>query len=85
MKTLLSSSFFDAISTSIKDYIQPILQAIILASSVTIIRSLNKEDVLSIYLAAIYGAVYLLSAAGIKARIQAGQVCARPQAYGYIP
>ncbi len=66
VKVLLSSSFFDAMAKSIKDYIQPILQAIILASSVTLISSLSKDDVLSIYLAAIYGIVYLLSAAAAR-------------------
>ena len=50
------------VAVSIKDYIQPILQAIILASSITIIRSISQDDVLSIYLAAIYGVLFLLSA-----------------------
>ena len=65
-KVLVSSSFFDAVTSTIKDYIQPILQAIILASSIAAIGSLDKNDVLSIYLAAIYGVVYLLSAAASR-------------------
>ncbi len=62
MRTVVSSSLFNAVAVSIKDYIQPILQAIILASSITIIRSISQNDVLSIYLAAIYGVLFLLSA-----------------------
>ena len=62
MKLVLSSSLLNGIFAVVKDYIQPILQGIILAASVTLIKTLNKDDVLSIYLAAIYGVVYLLSA-----------------------
>lgn len=62
MKTVVSSSMFNAVVAGIKDYIQPILQAIILASSITIIKNLSRDDTLSIYLAAIYGVLFLLSA-----------------------
>ena len=62
MKTVVSSSLFNAVTASIKDYIQPILQVIILASSITLIKSFTQSDVLSVYLAAIYGVLFLLSA-----------------------
>ncbi|MBT3319580.1 MAG: MFS transporter [Clostridia bacterium] len=62
MKTVVSSSMFNAVVVGIKDYIQPILQAIILGSTITIIKNLSGDDTLSIYLAAIYGVLFLLSA-----------------------
>lgn len=66
MKTVLSSSVFNAVVVSIKDYIQPILQTILLASAVTIFNKMASDDVLSIYLAVIYGAVYLLSSVATR-------------------
>lgn len=63
---IFSSSIFDAITKSIKDYIQPILQAIILASSITIIKSFSQSDNLAIYLSIIYGIIYLLSSVASK-------------------
>lgn len=66
MKTVMSSSVFNAVVVSIKDYIQPILQAILLASAVTIFNKLSSDDVLSIYLAVIYGALYLLSSVATR-------------------
>lgn len=66
MKTVMSSSVFNAVVVSIKDYIQPILQVILLASTVTIFNNLSSDDVLSIYLAVIYGALYLLSSVATR-------------------
>ena len=78
MHTVLSSSVFDAVVKSTKDYIQPILQAIILASSITIIKNLTQNDVLSIYLAAIYGVVFLLSAVASRHVYRLGKYAASP-------
>ncbi len=61
MKTVTSSSLFDAIFKSIKDYIQPILQAIILGSSVSLLSNLGADDELKVYLGIVYGALYILS------------------------
>jgi MFS family permease len=61
IKTISSSSIFDAIFKSIKDYIQPVLQMILLTSSVSIIKNVSPEDTLTIYLAVIYGVLYIFS------------------------
>jgi len=61
IKTITSSSLFDAIFKSIKDYIQPVLQAIVLASSITLFKNMNSDDTLAVFLAIIYGAIYILS------------------------
>ena len=66
IKTVLSSASFDAIFKTIKDYIQPILQMVIVGSSVSLIKNMNADDTMSIYLALIYGAVYILSAMASK-------------------
>lgn len=61
IKTITSSSLFDAIFKSIKDYIQPVLQAIVLASSITLFKNMNSDDTLAVFLAIIYGVIYILS------------------------
>ncbi len=61
IKTITSSSVFDAIFKSIKDYIQPILQMIIITSSVSAIKNMSSQDTLTIYLAGVYGVLYILS------------------------
>jgi len=79
IRTVLSSSIFDAIVKSVKDYIQPILQAIVLASSITIIKNLSGDDILSIYLAAIYGVVFLLSAVASRNVYRLGKFGTSPR------
>jgi MFS family permease len=59
LKVVLSSSIFDAVLKGIKDYIQPVLQSIILLSAVTVIKGFSPNDTLAIYLAVIYGIVYI--------------------------
>ena len=66
IRTITSSSLFDAIFKSIKDYIQPILQMIIIVSSISLFKNMAPNDELNIYLAIIYGILYLLSAFASK-------------------
>jgi len=61
MKVTISSSLFDAVVKGIKDYIQPVLQTIILASSFVLVRGFDSNDTLTIYLAVIYGLLYIIS------------------------
>lgn len=61
MKTVFSSSVFDSITKGIKDYIQPVLLGIVLASSFTLIKGFTQENTLATYLAVIYGLLYVLS------------------------
>ncbi len=60
-RILISSSLYDAIFKSIKDYIQPILKITILATAASQIKGLEGEDVLKIYLGIIYGVFYIFS------------------------
>jgi len=61
-KIILSSSVFDAIFKSLKDYIQPILSNLILASGTYFISSMDAEVQLKIALGIIYGVIYIFSA-----------------------
>ncbi|BEP27804.1 MFS transporter [Helicovermis profundi] len=62
---LISSSFYDAIFKSIKDYIQPILKVIIIGSFIT--SDINIKDAkLKIYLGIIYGIFYIVSSFASK-------------------
>lgn len=60
-KILLSSSIYDSIFKSLKDYIQPILSAIILSSSLKQFSSFEVEDRLTICLGIVYGIFYICS------------------------
>ena len=61
LKSVLSSSIFDSILKGIKDYIQPILQVIIITSAVTLIKGFNADDTVAVYLAVIYGFLNIAS------------------------
>lgn len=60
-KILLSSSIYDGIFKSLKDYIQPILSVIILSSSLRGFSSFEIDDRLTICLGIIYGIFYICS------------------------
>lgn len=60
-KILLSSSIYDSIFKSIKDYIQPILEVTLLASTASAVYTFSSEDRLKVYLGIIYGIFYIFS------------------------
>ncbi|GAA0181498.1 tetracycline efflux MFS transporter TetA(P) [Clostridium sediminicola] len=60
-KILLSSSIYNGIFDSLKDYIQPILGIIILNSNFNSFSSFESDDRLKIYLGIIYGVIYICS------------------------
>jgi len=60
-KILLSSSIYDSIFKIIKDYIQPILEAILLAATASNIYGFTGEDRLKVYLGIVYGVFYVFS------------------------
>jgi len=60
-KLLISSSLYDGIFKTIKDYIQPILKIAILASVTSGLSRFNGEEVLKIYLGVTYGVFYIFS------------------------
>jgi len=61
-KILLSSSLFDGIFKSIKDYIQPILEVILLGGLVLGLSEQGGADTLKVYLGVTYGVFYIFSA-----------------------
>jgi MFS family permease len=65
-KIIISSSLYDGIFKTIKDYIQPILKATILAAAASGLVSFNNDDKVKIYLGIVYGVMYIFSAAASK-------------------
>ncbi|MBN2788575.1 MAG: MFS transporter [Candidatus Delongbacteria bacterium] len=62
LKTITSSSFFDATFSSIKDYIQPILAILITSSTLVLYFNLDEKQTLKFSLAVIYMIIYIFSA-----------------------
>ncbi len=62
MKTITSSSVFDAIFGSIKDYIQPIMAGLLTAYAFKSVIDLDEKMTLNISLALVYTAIYIISA-----------------------
>ncbi len=65
-KLLLSNATFEAILSSIKDYIQPILSAIIIGSGFIVFRNVSLEDNLSIVLGIAYTVLHVVSSLAAK-------------------
>jgi MFS family permease len=65
-KILISSALYDGIFKTIKDYIQPILKATILASAAVSLQGLSSDDKVKVYLGIVYGVIYIFSAAASK-------------------
>lgn len=71
-RVLVSSSMYDGIFKSIKDYIQPILKATILASigigifKSSFIENVQPDDIIIIVLGVTYGVFYLFSSLASK-------------------
>ena len=66
LKTITSSSIFDAIFGSIKDYIQPILAGLLIAFTFNTFIDLDEKMTLKISLALVYTAIYIISAAASR-------------------
>ena len=60
-KIVVSSSLFDAIFKVLKDYIQPILNDIILISGIYVLASMEAATQLKIILGIVYGVMYVFS------------------------
>lgn len=60
-KVLLSSSLYDSIFKTIKDYIQPILVSLILTATALGFTHLSADDTVKVYLGIIYGIFYIFS------------------------
>lgn len=64
-RILLSSASFEALFKSSKDYIQPILETVILSSGYMLLNQ-TSEDSLKIILGLSYGMIYIISSFGSK-------------------
>ena len=60
-KVLLSSSLYDGIFKTIKDYIQPILKSTLLVLAASTLSNFNNDSMIKIYLGVIYGVFYIFS------------------------
>lgn len=60
-KILLSSSLYDSIFKTIKDYIQPIMAALILSASALGFAHLNADETAKVCLGIVYGIFYIFS------------------------
>jgi len=60
-KVVVSSSLFDGIFKTLKDYIQPILRDLILVSGIYMVATLEAATQLKIILGLIYGVMYIFS------------------------
>ena len=60
-KVLISSSLYDGIFKSIKDYIQPILKAVLLTVTVASLKGLTPDKKLIVFLGLIYFSFYIFS------------------------
>ncbi len=65
-KVLLSSASYDGSFKAIKDYIQPILSALLLTVGSGRLFGLTADDSLKIYLGVIYGIFYIFSSVASK-------------------
>lgn len=61
-KVLLSSSLYDSIFKTIKDYIQPIMMSLVLTTTTLSFMELNADKTTKVYLGIIYGIFYIFSA-----------------------
>ncbi len=65
-KLLVSSSLYDGIFKTIKDYIQPILKIAILAATASSLTGLEGEKLVKVYLGVTYGVFYIFSSVASK-------------------
>ncbi len=65
-KMLIANGIFEAVLSSMKDFIQPILSAIIIGTGFLLLSNLSAEDNLSILLGLMYAVLNVLSAFASK-------------------
>lgn len=57
---LVRAGSFGTVFSSVKDYVQPILESLFLVSGIAIISSMSSDDNLKIVLGVTYGVIYML-------------------------
>lgn len=65
-KLLVSSSLYDGVFKTIKDYIQPVLKTTIIAATITGLQGVTTDAKVKIYLGIIYGVFYIFSSLASK-------------------
>ncbi len=65
-RVLLSSALYDGIFKSTKDYIQPVLKDIILASGIVVIAGLSPSQNVKVILGIVYGIFYIFSSSASR-------------------
>jgi len=65
-KILFSSASFEAVFKSIKDYIQPILEMMIVSSGLVLISTMTPDENLKVILGMSYGVIYIISASAAR-------------------
>jgi len=63
---LFSSASFEAVFKSIKDYIQPILEMMIVSSGLILISTMTPDENLKVILGMSYGIIYVISASAAR-------------------
>ena len=63
---LFSSASFEAVFKSIKDYIQPILEMMIVSSGLVLISTMTPDENLKVILGMSYGIIYVISASAAR-------------------
>lgn len=61
-KILLSEGIFESITSSVKHFIQPIMQGIVLGSGIIFITTLSADDNLNVILGIVYAVINLIGA-----------------------
>ncbi len=65
-RVLVSSALYDGIFKSTKDYIQPVLKNIILASGIVVIAKLSPSQNVKVVLGIVYGIFYIFSSSASR-------------------
>ena len=65
-RVLISSSLYDGLFKTIKDYIQPLMKALIISSSLVLIKNLPQNSNVKVILGIIYGIFYIFSSSASR-------------------
>lgn len=76
-KLVIANSIFEASIVSVKDYIQPILQSIIITSSLISVVNYSSDESVKIILAITYSLIYIISSFGSKSAYKAQKYFSR--------
>ncbi|SHJ67675.1 Major Facilitator Superfamily protein [Dethiosulfatibacter aminovorans DSM 17477] len=61
VKLILNVSIYDSIFKSLKDYIQPLIQIVLLGGGAIVILNLGEEQTARLYMGMFYGIIYIMN------------------------